>query len=42
MVAMNKVVVDKPETERAAPEAHAEELTRAFCRWRNGTAALIN
>jgi hypothetical protein len=42
MVAMNKVVVDKPETERAAPEAPAEELTRAFCRWRNGTAALIN
>jgi len=28
MVAMNKVVVDKPETERAAPEAPAEELTQ--------------
>jgi len=36
------ILLEKPEKEVALGQAPAEELTSAFCQWRNTTAALIN
>src|SRR5579863_6290445 len=36
------ILLEKPEQQAAAGQAPTEELTRAFCQWRNTTAALIN
>jgi SAM-dependent methyltransferase len=41
MLAANKIIPDTPETERTAHHVPPDELTRAFCQWRSGTASLI-